>query len=351
MVFLFMEHLQKFKQEVNKPHKVVITTHHKPDADALGSSLGLALYLKKKGHEVVVITPSDFPQFLGWMKGADDVIVFNEKNNEGRSKKLINEAAMIYCLDFSTLDRINELGDIVRASKAKKVLIDHHLGPEHFAAYEFWDINAAATAELIYELVDNLGDKSLIDKDIAECLYAGIMTDTGQFKHSNTTKNVHRITGELIGLGADVSEVAKKVYDSNSLNRIKFLGYALSEKLKIIEDCKTAYIVITEKELKKYNSQTGDTEGLVNFALSIEGIVLAAIIIDRSKAVKMSFRSEGDFSVNDFARKYFNGGGHKNAAGGNSDLTLDEAVKVFKNAVLENKELLINQKNNEKIHA
>ena len=203
MVFLFMEHLEKFAKELKKPHKTVITTHHKPDADALGSSLGLALFLQKLGHSVTVITPTDFPVFLHWMKGVEDVVIFNENNNETKSAQLVEEASMIFCLDFSSLDRINELGELVRNSSAQKVLIDHHLEPEHFADFEFWDVKAAATAELVYEVIENIGDRDLIDADIAECLYAGIMTDTGQFKHSNTSKNSHRITGELIECGAD----------------------------------------------------------------------------------------------------------------------------------------------------
>ena len=349
MVFLFMEHLKKFSQEMDRPHKAVITTHHKPDADALGSSLGLARYLQKKGHEVTVISPTDFPHFLDWMEGSADVVVFNE-NNQERSAELVAEASIIFCLDVSALDRSNELGDLVRQATAKKVLIDHHLEPEHFAHYEFWDINAAATAELVYDVIDGLGDREMIDKQIADCLYAGIMTDTGQFKHSNTSVDSHRITSELIKLGADTSQVAKNIYDSNSVDRIKFIGYALSEKLVIMEDCNTAYISISAEELKKYNSQTGDTEGLVNYALSIKGIVLAAVIIDRTQAIKMSFRSQGDFSVNLFARKYFNGGGHKNASGGNSSLTLEETVAAFEKAVLENKDELTNRKSNESIH-
>lgn len=350
MVFLFMEHLKKFSKELERTHKAVITTHHKPDADALGSSLGLALYLKKKGHEVSVITPTDFPNFLNWMEGVEDVIIFNENDNETKSAALIDEATIIYCLDFSSLDRINELGDLVRKSPAVKVLIDHHLEPEHFADYEFWDVKAAATAELIFDLIDGLGDKNLIDKQIAECLYAGIMTDTGQFKHSNTSKDTHRITAELIELGANTSGVANSIYDSNSVDRIKFLGYALSEKMVIIEECNTAYISITADELKKYHSKTGDTEGLVNFALSIEGIIFAAVIIDRTQGIKMSFRSEGSFSVNEFARSYFNGGGHKNASGGHSILTLEETVTAFEKAVWENKDKLTNRTSNESIH-
>lgn len=323
-----MQNLEAFKKLLSTPKKVVITTHHKPDADALGSSLGLSGLLKKLGHEVKVITPTDYPDFLKWMKGDDEVIIFNE-GNETLSEKLVEEAEIIFCLDFSNLNRINELGGHVRKSSAKKVLIDHHLDPEKFADFEHWSIEAAATAELVYMLIEAMGMDKLIDKDMAEALYAGILTDTGSFKHSNTTKQVFQICAELISRGADVSMVSKLVYDTNSLDRVKFLGYALHEKLVVKMDHATAYFAISADDLKRFNSKTGDTEGLVNYALSIKGIKLAAVIIDRTEGVKISFRSIGDFSVNEFARNYFNGGGHRNAAGGKSDLSLEETVKKF----------------------
>lgn len=331
-----MQNLEAFKTLISSPKKVVITTHHKPDADALGSSLGLAGYLKKKGHDVAVITPTDYPDFLAWMKGNDEVIIFNE-GNEDKSEKLVNDADVIFCLDFSSLNRINELGEMVRNTECIKVLIDHHLEPEDFADFVYWSTGAAATAEMVYDLIVDLGDKKLIDKDIAESLYAGIMTDTGSFKHPNTTRNVFLVCAELVTLGADTAKVSKLVYDTNSLDKVKFLGFALNEKLKVLDEYNTAYFAISSEELKRFNSKTGDTEGLVNYALSIEGIKFAAVIIDRSEAIKMSFRSIGDFSVNEFARKHFEGGGHKNAAGGKSDLPLDETVKKFEEALKEYK--------------
>jgi phosphoesterase RecJ-like protein len=335
-----MQNLASFKEFLSVPQKVVITTHHKPDADALGSSLGLSAFLQKKGHSVTVITPTDYPKFLHWMKGNDEVIVFNE-GNEQQSAELIGEATAIFCLDFSNLHRINELGELVRASSATKVLIDHHQDPEDFADYSSWDSKAAATAELVYMLIRDMGEESLVDPDIADSLYAGIMTDTGSFKHPNTTRNVHLITAELMGRGANVSRVAKLVYDTNSQDRIRFLGYALNEKLKVMPEYRTAYFAITAEELKRFRSQTGDTEGLVNYALGIEGITLAAVIIDRTEAVKLSFRSVGDFSVNIFAREHFDGGGHKNAAGGKSDLNLQETVEKFENLLEDYKDQLL----------
>ena len=262
------------------------------------------------------------------MKGHEEVIIYNQQN-EARSHKIIEEAGMIFCLDFSSLHRINELGEKVRQARAVKVLIDHHLEPEDFADFAKWSTKAAATTELLYELIVEMGEQDLIDKDMAECLYAGIMTDTGSFRHANTSKNVHMVTASLIEKGADVSKVSQLIYDTNSLERLKFVGYALSEKLVVLKEFNTAYMSINAEELTKFNSKTGDTEGLVNYALSIEGIVFAAIIIDRNDMIKMSFRSIGEFSVNEFARNHFDGGGHKNAAGGKSNLSFDETLKMF----------------------
>jgi bifunctional oligoribonuclease and PAP phosphatase NrnA len=341
-----MQNLEAFKELLSSPKHIIIVPHHKPDADALGSCLGLAALLKKKNHHVNVISPSDYPKFLSWMPGHADVMVFNE-GNEKRAERLINSADIIFCMDFSNLSRINEMEGVVRGTKAVKVVIDHHLDPMDFADYVLWDTKAAATAELVYELISMIGDKNLVDPVIAECLYAGIMTDTGSFKHPNTTKKVHLITAELIEAGADNAKVSKLVYDNNSENRLRFIGYALSEKLVVLPEFKTAYFAISVEDLEKFNSQTGDTEGLVNYALSIEDIVLAAVIIDRKEAIKISFRSVGDFAVNEFSRAHFEGGGHKNAAGGKSNKKLEETVNYFINLLPIYKDQLI--KSNQKL--
>jgi len=335
-----MQQIESFKNLLESPKKVVITTHYKPDADALGSSLGLSGYLQKKGHEVSVVSPSDYPDFLTWMEGECDVINF-ETAKEEKSKKLIEDAEMIFCLDFNNLYRINDLGTLVGKSSAAKVLIDHHLEPEDFADYQFWSTEAAATAELVYELIVKLGDRKLIDQPIAECLYAGIMTDTGQFKHPNTTKNVHLVTADLIELGADIAKVGRYIYDNNSLDRLKFTGYALSQKLKVLKKYRTAYFWISAEDLKQYNSKTGDTEGLVNYALSLKNVVFSAVIIERPETIRISLRSKGEFSVNNFAKDHFEGGGHPNAAGGKSDLSLEDTVEKFERIVKQYKKQLI----------
>jgi phosphoesterase RecJ-like protein len=327
-----MQNSASFKSLLEIPKKVVITTHYKPDADALGSSLGLAGYLRKKGHQVSIISPSDYPDFLAWMAGEKTVINY-EAGNEAKSARLVRTAEIVFCLDFNNLYRINDLGKLVEECKAIKVLIDHHQEPEEFADYQLWSTEAAATAELVYELIVALDDRHLIDQNIAECLYAGIMTDTGQFKHPNTTKNVHLVTADLIELGADIAKVGRNIYDTNSLDRLKFTGYALSRKLKVIEQYRTAYFWISASDLKKYHSKTGDTEGLVNYALSLKGVVLSALIIERPETIRISLRSKGDFSVNDFAKEHFEGGGHPNAAGGKSDLTLEQTVEKFERII------------------
>lgn len=324
-----MQHIPALKELLLEPKEILITTHHKPDADALGSSLGLAGYLKKKGHLVTVVTPSDYPAFLNWMDGNNDVIVYDPAKNDERVQKIIEQADLIFCLDFSSLSRINELGPYVQRAAAPKVLIDHHLEPEDFAQLDFSNTTAAATAELVFEIIRALGDQDLIDASIGACLYAGIMTDTGSFRHPSTSRNVHLIIAELLHLGVNASAVHRLIYDNHTETRLRFLGHILKDKLTVLRDCRTAYIAITADELKKYDSKTGDTEGLVNFALSIEGVVFAALIVDRGPAVKMSFRSVGNFSVNDFARRHFQGGGHRNAAGGISYAPLAETVQQF----------------------
>lgn len=339
-----MLNISDLKKFLSIPKKIVITTHQRPDADALGSSLGLGNYLIKKGHKVKVISPTDYPIFLHWMEGNKEVMIYTD-DDKTAIKDLVINADIIFCLDFNVLNRIDGLEDLIRQSKAKKVLIDHHLEPEHFADYEYSSIDAAATAELIYEFIESMGDRELIDKGIAECLYAGIMTDTGQFKHNNVTQNVHFVTANLMALGADTAKVGSLIYDNNSLDRIQFLGFALYKRLVLMPQYNAGYIVISKEDQERFNAQTGDTEGLVNYALSLNEVVLAALIMEREDGVKLSLRSKGDFSVNDFARKHFKGGGHKNAAGGNSDAGLDETVKQFTTIVRDYKDILNKIKN------
>ncbi len=316
-----MQDLDAIAALLHQPQTIIITTHQNPDADAMGSSLAWAGYLKKRGHAVTVITPTDYPANLHWMPGDDDVIEFSEKTRVAVNA-LIEQATVIFCLDFSSLDRLRDFAPVVRAAHAPKVLIDHHLEPEDFAIMGWWNPKKAATAELIFDLITELGDKALIDKPIAECLYSGVMTDTGSFRHGSTTSSVHRMVADLIDLGIEVSLIHRRIFDNVSIDKLRFLGYVLNEKLKVVPEYRFAYITLTAAEQKRFQSKSGDTEGMVNYALSVEGVVMAAILIERGDEVRMSFRSVGDFSVRDLASTHFSGGGHKNAAGGKSRLPL-----------------------------
>ena len=318
--------------------RIIITTHHKPDADALGSSLGLYNFLKEMGIASTVVSPTDYGDFLNWMPGEQTVINFEQE--EARATQLVNDADFIFCLDFNALKRINKLGDIVREAKGKKVMIDHHLEPEGFADFALWTTQVSSTCELIFQFIEQLGETDKITKDIASCLYAGIMTDTGGFRHSSTYPSTHKATAVLLEKGAEPNKIVEAIYDNYSESRMRFIGYCLNDKMQILKEYNTALICVTADELKQFNVITGDSEGLVNYGLSIKGIKLSVIIIDRTVARKMSFRAKGNFPANEFARKHFNGGGHFSAAGGESQDTIEATEIKFKQALADYKTLL-----------
>lgn len=325
---------------LEQPRKIVITTHHKPDGDALGSSLGLYNYLIQQGHHAKVVVPSDYPDFLNWMPGNEEVIIYTQ--NVQTADNLIAEAEMIFCLDFNALSRINAMTNSVRASQAVKLMIDHHLEPEDFDDFRYWDINACATAQLVYTFIaDALNNKALINKDVATCLYTGILTDSASFRLPKTTAEVHLIVAELINAGAVNWRIHELIYNSSTENRLRFLGHCLSNKLEVLNEFNTAIISVTKAELEHYDVQTGDTEGVVNFALSIANIKLAAFIVERADEIKLSLRSKGEFPANEICKKYFSGGGHRNAAGGRSDKSLNEVVQELKDILPNYKKLLI----------
>ena len=324
---------------------IVITTHHKPDADALGSSLALYHYLKKLGKEVTVVTPTDYPVNLHWMPGNDTVVDFEAEPD--KAALLVENADLIFCLDFNDLSRINDLGKLVEKSDAKTIMVDHHRDPTGFDDYRFWTIETSSTSELIYDFIKSNDGVELIDMDIASCLYAGIIADTGSFRYSSTSSHTHRIAAELIDLGVDSGKIHALLLDNFSLNRYRLMGYVLYKKLTVYPELNTALVSLTQEELMKFNIQTGDTEGFVNFGLGIKGIVFSALIIDRSVMVKMSFRSQGTFPCNEFANAHFNGGGHLNAAGGASKDSLPEVLKKFKQVLPTYKDQLLNSYQNE----
>jgi phosphoesterase RecJ-like protein len=270
-----------------------------------------------------------------------EVIIYTEQ--VAQSEQLVDAADLIFCLDFNTLSRINQLGEYIRTSSALKIMIDHHLEPEDFDDFRHWDNNACASAQLVYDFIVNvMHEGHLVNKDVATCLYTGIMTDSGSFRFPSATAKVYRIAADLIEAGADQSRIHQLVYDNVSENRLKFLGYCLSNKLEIIPAYRTAIITVNGSELQNYQINTGDTEGIVNYALSLQGITLAAFIIERPDRVKLSLRSTGDFPANEICKKYFSGGGHKNAAGGSSEKSLEDTTNDFKAILPQYKNLLLN---------
>jgi phosphoesterase RecJ-like protein len=275
------------------------------------------------------------------MPGNQEVLAYDKKPDTLRKiSGIMGGTDVIFCLDFSSLSRINDLAQAVANSQATKVMIDHHLEPENFASFEQWDITSASTAGLVFELIEQVGEKDLIDTSIASCLYAGLMTDTGGFRHNNTHHREFLIASKLVALGADPHEIAKQVYDTSTLERLRLTGYVLSQKLKVIPEYHTAYMTLSQDELKQFGAQTGDTEGLVNYGLSIKGVKLAVLMYDRKEEIKLSFRSLEDFSVNEMARKHFEGGGHRNASGGTTRLSLEQTLKKFLEILPEYKEQL-----------
>lgn len=339
-----MQQWNAFYELINSDSKrFVILTHQNPDADAIGSSLGWKLYLQKKGHTATVIVPNECPSNLRWMPDYAEVITFDQNaQTVTQSKKLLQEADVICCLDFNALHRIKGLGSLAQSSTAIKILIDHHLEPEPFADFEFSDTTKAATAQYIWEIIKQMGDAELVDKPMAECLYAGIMTDTGSFRHGNTTPEVHLAVADLMGTGLNTNYVHRAIFDNNSLGRTRLLGYVLSEKLTWLPEYRTVYMTLSLEELKRFNSEIGDTEGIVNFGLSLENVVMSVLLIERRDEIKLSFRSVQDFSVRELANKYFSGGGHKNASGGRTSTSLPETVNLLLSILPEYQTQLLN---------
>lgn len=335
----FMESINQLFSQLKTPRKVVITMHQKPDGDAMGSTLGLYHFLLQFGHMVTVISPTNWAGFLNWMPGCQEVVDY--ERNVSSANKLIEEAEWIFCLDFNTLNRTKHMEAILLSSGAERILIDHHQQPQtEVFAYGVSDTTKSSTAEMVFDFIVGAGYKDKINKNIAECIYTGVMTDTGSFRFPSTTANVHRLIATLKENGLEHGLVHEAIYDNFSENRLRFIGNVLLNRMEVFYEYNSALIAIPAADLVKYDIKTGDTEGLVNYPLSIEGIKLAAIVIDRGEERKCSFRSKGAVDVNTFARKYFNGGGHFNAAGGQSKDSLEQVVLAFKTALSENKELL-----------
>ena len=313
--------------------------HQKPDGDVMGSTLGLFHFLTQFGHIATVISPTNWAQFLNWMPGVKDVVDF-DKNNE-LAIGLLNEADWIFCLDFNALGRTKNMEQALEAAQGQRILIDHHREPavEKFA-YGISDVSKSSTCEMVYDFIVASGHQDKINENVAVCLYTGVMTDTGSFRFPSTTASVHSMIAALKEKGLQHAPIHEALFDNGSEARLRFLGNVLQNRMEVFYEYNTALIAIPQADLIKYEIKTGDTEGLVNFPLGIEGIKMAAIIIDRGEERKCSFRSKGEFDVNTFARTYFNGGGHYNAAGGATTDTLEKAIANFKNAMIDNKDKL-----------
>ena len=333
-----MKPIEEIKPLLVAPKKVVITMHQKPDADAMGSSLAMYHYLRQKGHDITVISPTNFPDFLAWLPGADLVVDFESMQDKAMSA--LEGVELLFCLDFNALYRTKNLAPYLEQLKCPKILIDHHLEPQPTFDYGVSDTKASSTAQLVYETLYKLGEEQYITEEIAQCIYAGTVTDTGSFRFASTSARVHRMVADLMDRGLKHEIIHQNIYDNFLENRLRFIGHSLLHRMEVFYEYNTAMMAIPYADLKRFDLQTGDTEGLVNFLLSIQGIKLAALIIDRREEVKLSFRSKADFDVNTFARKYFEGGGHFNAAGGRSTDTLEKTVQRFIHAMEENEALL-----------
>ncbi|MGN6540944.1 MAG: DHH family phosphoesterase [Ginsengibacter sp.] len=326
---------------LSEPKKIAITFHQKPDADAMGSGLGLYNFLIQFGHSVTVISPTNWAGFLSWMPGAKRVLDFEMQNE--KASNALKEAEWLFCLDFNVLNRTRNMEPVIADLKCTKILIDHHQQPQtEVFDYGISDTEKSSTAEMVFDFIINSGHPEKINMEVSECLYAGVMTDTGSFRFNSTSADVHRMVAKLKQTGFNHSQVHENLFDNFMESRFRFFGNTLLHRMEIFYEYNTALIAIPQRDLIKYNVKTGDTEGLVNFPLSIKGIKLAAVIIDRGDERKSSFRSKGGFDVNTFARKYFNGGGHFNAAGGRNTESLEVVVEKFKKALKENKEQLNN---------
>ena len=325
-----MEVITEFYPLLSTPKNVVITMHQKPDGDALGSTLALSHFLRKLGFSTHVISPTNWASFLGWLPGCKEVIDY--ETDIALSTSLIDGADLIFCLDFNVFTRTKNMAPLLEKSNATKVLIDHHEEPQKEAfRYGISDTNKSSTSEMVYDFIAGAGYAGWIDVDMATCMYTGIMTDTGAFRFPSTKASVHQIVTHFKQIGLDHTAIHERVYDSFCETRLRFLGNALLNRMEVFYQYNTAIMVIPRTDLVHFNTQTGDTEGLVNYMLALEGIKFAAIVIDReANARKWSFRSKGLFDVNKFARDHFSGGGHKNAAGGISSEPLEVTVKKFK---------------------
>ncbi len=329
-----------FEQLINQNTNFVVFGHVNPDGDAIGSTLALYHYLKNRQKHVWVITPNDFPDFLKWMPGADEIIKFSE--NEAETEKQIKNADVLIFCDFNDLKRLSKLEGLVKESTLPKVMIDHHPQPTGFAQIEFSDTRVSSTAELMFEVLFELSGKKYMNNDLADCLLTGIITDTGVFHHNSEQPRTYEIIAELIRVGGNKQKVINEIYNTNTYDKLKLLGNNLLNGMHYYPEFASAFIVLSKQDQQKFNYQNGDTEGHVNIPLSINGVNFSALFIEKDDYIKISFRSKSKFDVNEFARKYYHGGGHVNAAGGKSFKKLNKTLEVFVSLLEKHKSEIIN---------
>jgi len=327
------EQVHKLKTVIDKAENIVIVSHELPDGDAIGSSLGFYHYLTTFDKKSVkIIVPNNFPEFLKWMPGAEDIVLFDQYTDFG--KQLIHEADTIFCLDFNASKRVGRMTSTLVAADAEKVMIDHHLDPDDFCNLTISYPQMCSTSELVFRLICALGDADLIDKNASECFYTGMMTDTGAFSYNSNREDIYLIVSELIKKGIDKDQIYRKVNQVYSESRLRLMGYVLYEKMKIYRYKKTALFTLSQAELNRFNYRSGDTEGFVNLPLSINGVEFSCFLREETSLIKISLRSVGEFPCNRFAAEYFNGGGHKNASGGEYYGSLAEAVNLFETGLM-----------------
>jgi len=331
--------IQDIFPQLSQPRTVVITTHQKPDADAMGSSLALRHFLTRLGHTVTVISPTNWANWVDWMPGTREVLDY-ERDRE-KAEAALDKADWLFCLDFNIFHRTKTMTEKLKSMTCTKILIDHHQEPDT-ASFDYGvsDTSKSSTCEMVYDFINQSGHAALIDETISECLYAGVVGDTGSFRFSSAHAGVHRLVADLKSKGLSHEKVHDQLFDNFLENRLRFVGHVLLHRMEVFYEYNTVLIAIPKSDLLKFQIRTGDTEGLVNFPQTIQGIKLVALVIDRDEERKWSFRSKGSFDCNTFARKYFEGGGHYNAAGGRSSESLDKTVQRFKEAMKENQNLL-----------
>lgn len=322
-----------------KPEQIVLVAHENPDGDAVGSAVGLAEMLKNQGHETTVLVPNDFPRFLKWFSSKTEIIIYSKNKKE--AKERLNNAGILFCVDFNEPKRAGHLEKKIIKFDKPKVLIDHHPNPSEFVDFMISEPGYSSTAELIFDVAGILDIKKYLNREAAEALYTGIMTDTGSFSYNTNNSNTFKVVAELITFGINTDEIQSKVYHNFSADRMRMLGHCLKNNMEVFSEYRSAVIYISKLELGKYEYQPGDTEGFVNYPLSINNIVFSALFIEQDGFVKASFRSKGTFPANEFSRSHFEGGGHRNAAGGESKLKLNETVEKFRKLLEQYKQQLV----------